>query len=502
MSVLDDLLVVTDQQQILDSEVLPEFVLRGIKTTDWDVGDVTRADAYLAAKLRQLSKDQIKVLAASRFGDYLFGFTPLPGATAAQQADLLAWAPILAKQDKGITPIDATYTLRRIRLSNSTANAYNKPAGRIVIKFPSGNRYVSNGAYVSVGHDDVDVVFRSEFPIDTTRTYGDAPSSAISFLTADLPGVTATNPPATYTPVTQVGGGLGTVTPTGTPAGAHSIAIRIDTTGVVGVATWSYNLDGGGWISVGATDTHYDDQFGYGVDLDISNNGGNFIAQTLYYFSWPGTDITQVGRSAETPQEIGKRVRAQQPLFSVQRDDNGNPLPISPPATAYQALVLQAFPEVKVCLVKPSTTVNNVVNIYIAGQGFLLSSATLSLVGAWLKSLGMTTDRLVVASPPTQAIVLAGGNFKVKAAQAAAAKGEAQRRVGIYLAGIDPVTPLVFGGLIDRSYLISLIRTTPGVTYGDDSLTINTVAADYQLASATMATYGGDVGTSQNWGTV
>lgn len=499
MSVLDDLLAPADQQQILDGEVLPEFKLRGIKTTDWEVGDVTRADAYTAAKLRQLSRDQIKVLAASRFGDYLFGFVPLPGATPEQQADLLAWAPVIAKQDKGITPIDATYTLRRIRLTNSTANAYNKAAGRITIKFPSGNRYVSLGAYVSAGNDAVDVIFRSEFTVDTTRTYADSPSSSITFLTADLPGVVATNPPAKYTAVTQVGGGLGTVTPSGNPDGSHSIAIRIDSTGGVSAATWSYSLDGGAWVSKGTMDAHYDDQFGVGVDMDFANNSGGFIAQTVYYFSWPGTDVTQVGRSAETPQEIGLRVRAQQPLFAVLRDANGNPVPLSPTASGYQALVLQAFPEVKNCTVKPSATINNVVTVYVSGQGALLSAATVAAIGAWLSSLGMTSDRISVTSPPTTAVTLAGGTFKVKAAQAAAAKVEAHRRTKLYLEGQDPVAPLPFGGLIDRSYIISLIRTTPGVTKADDSLTINGAATDLQLAAATMATYAGDVGMSQTW---
>lgn len=503
MTVLDDLLAAADQQQILDEEVLPEFVTQGVRTTDWAVGDVARADAYLAARLRQLSKDQIKVLAATRFGDYLWGYVPLPDATTEQQADLLAWAPIVAEQCFGVVPIEATYTKRRIVLTNSTANTYNKAAGRIIIVLDGGNKYVNDEAYVSAGNDAIDVIFRSEFTVSDSNTYADSVDATITFLTADLPGVTATNPAEKYTAVTRSGSGLGTITPSNTPNGVHSMAIRIDTGGHANVAagSWSYSIDGGSFGGGAALD-NVSDVAGLSVDLTFDDNGGYFIAGDVYYFSWPGTDVTQVGRSAETPQEIGLRVRAQQPLLAITRDEAGVPLPISPTVTAYQALVLQAFTEVKLCLVKTSSTINNALTVYVAGQGSVLSAATIASVSNFLQSLGAISDNITVASPATQAITLAAATVKVKSAQATAAKAEAHRRVSAYLAGVDTVAPLPIAGLVDRSYIISLIRTTPGVTYVDDALTINTFATDYQLASGTMATYSGNVGTSLTWTTV
>jgi hypothetical protein len=311
-------------------------------------------------------------------------------------------------------------------------------------------------------------------------------------------------PPIVTSGLTQVGAGLGTVTPSHVPDDTHSIAIRIDTGGHanVGAGGWSYQLDGsGGWTALGFLD-NATNVAGLNVNLTFDDNGGYFIAGTIYYFNWPGTDVTQVGRSAETPQEIGVRVRAQQPLFAVLRDSDGYPVPLSPTATGYQALVLQAFPEVKTCSVKASTTINNVVTVYVAGQGALLSAASVASIGAWLAALGMTSDRVSVSSPATQAITLAAATVKVKAAQAAAAQIEAERRVTLYLSGADPASPLTHGGLVDRSYIISLIRTTPGVTNVNDALTINTVAADYQLASATMATYTGTQIASLTWTTV
>ncbi len=506
MTVLTDLLAQPDQAAILDGEVIPEMVRQGVLTTSWAPGDLARADAYVAAKLRAMSREQLAVLAATRFGDYLWGFLPLPNATPEQQAGLLAWAPIIAKQAYGIDQIVATYTLRTIVLTNSTANVYNKATGRITITFPSGNRYVSYAAYVSAGNDVVPVVFRSEFTIDATHAYSDtAGTSGITFLTADLPGVTATNPAATYTAVAQVGSGLGTIVPSQSPNASYVVRMRIDSTGVIGVGTWSANVDGAGWVSQGAIGT-INDLHNFGgastnIKITPNNNGGGFQSGTYYSFSSPGSDVTQVGRAAETPQELGTRVRAQYPLLAFVRDANGYALPISPVATAYQALVLTAFPEVKTCYQRTSTTINNVVNVYVAGEGALLSGTTISAIQAFLNSLGMIGDRPVVASPSTQAITLAAATVTVKAAQAASAKATAQDRVTTYLRGLDPISPLPYGGLVDRSYLLSLIRSTPGVTHVDDALTINGAATDYQLAAATMATYSGDVSTSLTWAT-
>lgn len=503
MSVLDDLLARPDQQQILDGEVIPELRANGIRTNDWAPGSVTRADAYTAAKLRSLTKSQIATLTGTGFGDYVFGFIPLPNATPEQQADLLAWAPIVAKQVYNIDAIGATFTIRDITLTNSTATTYSVPAGRIMLVFPSGNRYVSTEIYTSAGNDAVIVSFRSEFPIDDDHAYADVSGTAgIQFVTSSYTGVAASNPAPTFAPVAQVGSGLGLITPTGTVAGSHSITATITNSGNVGAGTWSVSLDGGA-ATTGLIGT-LANFGGSGCTLTPTNNGGSpaFVEGSIYYISWPGTDVTQVGRPAETPQEIGTRCRAVFPQIAFTRDAAGNALPISPTATAYQALVLAGFVEVKTCYQETSTTINNVVNVYVAGAGALLPSLVVTQVQAFLNSLGMLTDRPVVASPATQAITLAAGGVSVKSAQAAVAKATAQDRVSAYLKGIDSATPLPFGGLVDRSYILSLIRSTPGVTHVDDALTINGAVTDYQLAASTMATYSGNVATSLTWNTV
>jgi len=514
MTVLSDLLTKLDQTAILNGEVIPELQRNGIRTTDWSPLSVERADAYTAAAIGANSREQISVLAATRFGDYVFGFVPLPaGFSAEEQADLLAWAPIIAKQAYGIDQIDATFTLRNITLTNSGATAFNKPAGSIIIVFPSGDRYVNAAAYVSAGNDVVVVSFRSEFAHDSAngRNYADVSGvSGIQIVTANLPGVAATNPAPTFSPssgvAVQVGSGLGKITGTGSPAGFHSIVITILSSGLVGSATWSYVVDGGaattGTVGVVAN------AGGTGITLTPADNGGSpsFIAGATYYLSCPGSDVTQAGRDVEAPQALGTRCRALYPLLSFPKDSAGNALPLSPTQLAYQALVLTAFTQVYTCLVQTSSTVNDAINIYIAGQGALLDTGVIAAVQAFLNSFNMLTDKPTVASPAAQPILLAGATVTVKSAQAVAAKAEAQRRVSVYLKGVDPVMSLPYGGLIDRSYILSLIRSTPGVTHLDDALTLQgsggPAAADYQLASATMATYAIDIGTALTWSTI
>jgi hypothetical protein len=510
MTKLDDLLAKPDQQSILDGEVLPELRAQRVRVTDWIVGSLTRGAAYAIAKLRAMTRQSISTIAAIGFGDYVFGFVPLPNATAEEQADLLKWAPIVAKQTHGIDAIEATYTLRNITLTNSTATPYNAQAGRITIVFPSGNRYVSAADYVSAGNDAVIVSFRSEFTVDSLhgRSYSDPPgTSDIQLVTATYTGVTATNPALTFGPVAQVGSGLGTVTPSGSPGGPYTIKAVITASGNVGGGSWSSSIGGGALTPQGAIGI-LANLGGSGITLTPANNGGSpaFVKDTTFYITAPGTDVTQVGRDAETPLELGARWRAVYPLLSFARDAAGNAVPISPTLSGYQVLVLTAFPEVKTCLVLTSNSVNNEVNIYVAGQGALLPSSVVAQVQAFLNAFQMLTDFPVVAAPSIDAIALGSGTVKVHSAQAASAKAEAQRRVGIYLAGVDAAAPLPFGGLIDRSYLISLIRSTPGVTHVDDALTIGgsngTAATDYQLSAHTMPTYAGDVGSSLAWQTV
>lgn len=478
----DDLLDVPDQDTVLEQETLPELRTRRVKVDSWQTGGVYRAMAYLVSKMRVESRKLIAALAAAGFEDYCFGLVDPPFGI-----DVTSWASIVAKQRYGIDRIEATYTRRTIRLTNATAGPYGPLSiGTMRIAFSSGNRYIQDEDAITIPASSyVDVIFRSDQPTDSVSgiVYDDPSGDTISFINASYPGVTATNPAPTYSPVTATAESIGTVTPSNTPTGAHSVAIRIDTTGTVAPATaaWSSNVDGAGWVShSGPTATNLG---GFNIDVTLADNTGSpsFAAGTYYYFSTPGTDIVQIGRDQETPQELGARCRALWPLLAMVPDANGNSIPVSPTASGYELLARTASTQVKVVYVAIGS-VNNEVNIAIAGQGAVLSSATVATVQSYLDAYQMITDRPVVLSPTTRAITIAALTITVRAGYLTKAQDEVQRRLRLFFGGVDTANPLSVNGLIDHAYVADLIRTTPGVKkITDVAMTINGSTADLQL---------------------
>jgi len=505
---LAQLLEIPTQQQVQDQEVLPELKSRKVRVSDWIRGGVYRGMAFVVSLMRVDIRKAIAALVAAGFEDYVFGFAEVPGGL-----DVTSWAPFVAKQRYNIERVEATYTRRTITLTNSTATPYGPlEDGDVVVEFTdSGNRYVldeeeTNGAQLTIpASSSVEATFRSEFPTDSTNdlSYNDASDSDIVLVTS-FAGVTATNPAPDYSDVTQTGTGVGTVTPGGTPSGDHSVAVRIDTSGQAAAITWSTSLDGAAWVPHVATAT-VTNLGGYGINITLANNGGNpaFAAGTVYSFETPGSDITEVGRNVETPQELGTRCYARWPSLAVETDANGLAIPISPTDSGYELLAKRASTQVKIAFVTEGT-VNNEVLIYVAGQGVLLSSGTIAAIQAFIDSHDMITDLPVVSSPTTGAVTLGGLDIVCRQGGGATAKIELQRRFLIYFGGVDPDRPLTVNPLIDHEWLVHLITTTPGVIrFNDVDLEINGTADDLQLpitpSAYEIATYSGDVATDFNW---
>jgi hypothetical protein len=86
-----------------------------------------------------------------------------------------------------------------------------------------------------------------------------------------------------FSSITQTGSGAGTVTPTAT-AGVmptkHSVSIRIDISGAAGsVASWSYALDGSGYVSAGTVASL---QLAPSIAVTLA---GTFTATDVYAFT-------------------------------------------------------------------------------------------------------------------------------------------------------------------------------------------------------------------------
>jgi hypothetical protein len=483
---LNDLLTVPSQDEVLDQEVLPELKKRKIRVTDWLVGAVERANAYVIAKLRMLSRASIAALTAAGFEDYVFGFSTPPPGPDGESVDVTGWAGFVAEQRYGIKQIDASSTKRTITLTNATATTYGPlQPGAIIVQFPSGNRYVLDEVTTISPSADTDAVFRSEFASDSAAglVYNDPSDSTISLVTAKYPGVTASNPAPTFSPVSQAGTGLGTVTPSGTPVGDHAFAIRIVNAGNVSgsTAVWQYSVDGGSWS---ADQNTYVVVVGYGVTVTLADNGGNpaFELNAVYYFQAPGTDIVQAGADIETPQQLGTRCRGILPSLAFVKDSLGNWIPISPTASAYETLARSANDQIRVVLVETDDTVNNQINVVIAGQGGTpLGPGVVANVQLFFDSFTMLTDRPAVSTSTARTITLAGLTVTTKSSQQASAQTLLTKRLQTYLGGVDPDAALSINGRIDYDYIISLVRTTPGVTKVSGTLLINGAAADLQL---------------------
>ncbi len=97
--------------------------------------------------------------------------------------------------------------------------------------------------------------------------------------------------------------GPGTVTVSGTPpAIASAYDIVITTTGQSGAAIFKYRSNGGAWVTNQTTSGAF--VIPSGPTLNFTNDGGganpSFVVGDRYYFTSPGTPITQQGVDPET----------------------------------------------------------------------------------------------------------------------------------------------------------------------------------------------------------
>jgi hypothetical protein len=481
-----DLTTIPTQQEILDQEVLPEAAASEVSITSWILNGPYRSLAMAVAFIRRNTRIALAALTCALFEDYAFGRATPPGGL-----DVTSWADLVAKNRYGLVRRPASYTKRRITLTNVSTTAYaNVQPGRIILRFPSGNQWVLDevitlAAAVAGVPSVTQALFRSYEALADGLTYQLDPSgAAISLVTANFSGVTATNPAPTYSDVSQAGSGLGQVVLTGTPGGPHTVAVKITSSGNATGDTvgWSTSVDGGAFTPQSGHAVTID-----GMTLTLSDNGGNpaFVIDTVYYFQAPGTDITQNGAAQETPQALGQRAAGLWPLLAWTKDQFGNFVPpASPTQAAYIALALSANDNVVIAFSTVDPTINGLVRLYVAGSGGgQLNPSVLANEQVFFETFNMITDDVIVLSPAQRTVTLGmtGGNIVLKNSLATSAKQTMQNRLAAYLGSVDPGADLGINGRIDYDYVLSLIRTTPGVVRITGTLTINAGTADIQL---------------------
>lgn len=433
---LSDLLIAATAEAI-GQQLLNVLQSYDFPVSDWNEGgtEKTKIMAFRQA-IFDFSASLIPTIAGGGFLDYASG----------------NWLTLLAKQLYNVDRNVATNTIGNMLLACNSANGpYTFTAGQLVAIMPSGLRYVNVNGGVLNTSGTLQLQWRSEFPNDSLAglNYVDASGTAVSLVTP-FPGVTITNPAPTYSAVTQTGGvGTGTVTPSGVPAGSHNVTIRIDVSGQVGVASWSYSVDGGAFVSAG-TATNVNNLGGVAnLNVTLANGAGNpsFVAGETYAYATPGSWITQQGTDEERDPALRTRCRARWPSLSK-----------VPTLTVYDLFAREASSQVTQVYVATDPLLVNRVNIYIGGQGGVLPASVVAAVQAYINPRVPITDRPLVLSPAERTVAFSTSTIvEVKTAQLAAAQAAIQAAIATY------ITAAGINGIIRAADIIEIIMATAGV---------------------------------------
>jgi len=323
------------------------------------------------------------------------------------------------------------------------------------------------------------VLFKAEL---AGSKYNDQSSSgSILLISPPLLGVTLTNPAGTFTSVALVGGGTGSVTPSGSPTSPHQVTVRFDSPGAVGVASCSYSLDGAPYVPVGISNPFAIGSTGITVTLANGASGTSFLTGDKFSFSTPGSWITVTGSDDESNTALAQRCRNRWSTLS----------PI--PTNSFYQLIAQSTPnvgsQVTQALVTTDAVVNDQVNIVVAGPLGALPPATVALIQTYVNTRVPLTDKPLVISPSTLNVTL-GAVVTCPASVAVAAQAAIQVAMTNYVLSVGINGTLKIAAIIDliMEALRSVTGTATGVApTGCDvsGVTINGVAANLTLGSAT-----------------
>lgn len=443
---LSDLLQPMTQQQAFQL-VLSEYQGEGFPVQSWQTGGVERTRAMaIATGLASLS-NYIPAVAGGGLLDYSPNF---PG-----------WTALTADQFYDLQQNAAAFTYGNVLATNTSSQAYTFTAGNFIVVFGATlNRYKSVGGGTIPAGGSLSIPVVAEF---AGALYSDPSNSGSITLVTPLAGVTITNPASNFTDVTHTGSGTGTLTLGGSPTGPHSILINVAATTAGGTSpTVSYFLD-----SVASTIAAIN-----GVGITIAYvagaSGTSWVLNDAYAFNTPGSWITSQGADVETDIALAQRCRNRwSSLSNIQ-------------TTGYYELLCTSTPsvgsQVTQTKVVPDATINNKVNIIVAGPGGVLPGAVITALQAYISPRSIGGDSPVVQSPTTLAITIAG-TVTCSASLLAAAQVAIQTGITTLVNGIG------INGTLRLADIIQVIMDIDGVI-DISGVTINAVASNLTLGSS------------------
>lgn len=388
---LTQLLVPQTVAQIFDQLIALATSL-GFPTSSWQEGGTERGRLMLFATV---------------LSDVITNY--VPGATSGGLAKLSTglWLDLLAPNNYNISRQPASQTDGYITFDTTVSGAgpYNGiVAQSFFIVFPDGLRYYNVNDFSIPGNGTVsDVLFRSEFPVDSLKglTYSEGSLQAITMLNP-LPGVAVTNPEQPFSAVVQnglgtngAGVGTGVITPSGVAVAKYFVIIRIDQSGDSSSAVFSYSLDGNVFQTgfSGPTLLLLDGVTSTGITITLTNGTSvpTFAAGDTYTFSTTRSWIVVQGADAETDTSLQNRCI-----------DAWNLQSNIPTGGFYERLALQTpgvGSQVTQVIVQPDGYVNDKVNIVIAGPNGALGENVIAQVQNYISPRSYTIGNPVVISP-------------------------------------------------------------------------------------------------------
>lgn len=443
----------TVTQPQLFASALQTLQAAGFPTQNWQPGGVERTRLMAFTTL---------------MADFVNNYIPAYTGGGLTSFAVGGWMDLLMQEFFALTRNVAVNTVGNITLTAAAGvSSQTYAAGKLTIVFGvTGNRYFNTGTViVPAGPGSVTAAFQAEF---AGASYNDPSSSGSITLVTPIPGVTLSNVAGTFTTPTHTGSGTGTLTPSGAPTQPHSVLINVTGTGASGVASFSYQLDGGAAVSLGAVSS-VTNLGGTGINISFVNGGSgtSFVLNDTYLFNNPGTWVTTQGADAEIDSAGGVRCTNRWASLSA-----------VPTQSLYQLLATSTpgvGAQVTQCFVVPDATINNKVNIVVAGPGGVLPSPTIALIQAYISPRARGTDNPVVQSPTTIVITIAA-LITVAVAQNIAAQSAITTALNNYLTTSSVNTTLRISSIIDLIMNVAGVVDVSGVT-------INGVAANLTLGS-------------------
>jgi len=422
----------------------------GFPTQNWQPGGVerTRLMAFTT-----LMSDFINNYVPAYVGG---GFTTLASG---------GWVELLMQQFYNLTRNPAVSTVGNITLTSASGvSSQTYAAGKLIAVFgATGNRYLNTASVtIPAGPGSVSAPFQAEF---AGASYNDPSSSGNITLVTPIPGVTLTNPAGAFTSVTQTGSGTGSATPSGSPTAPHSVIINITNTSAGVPVTGSYQLDGASAVTFGPSTTQTIGSSGITVTFANGASGTSFVNGDTYAFQAPGSWITTQGANAETDAAGGVRMQNRWPSLSA-----------IPTQGLYQLLATSTpsvGAQVTQCFIVPDATINNKINVIVAGPGGVLPGATITAIQNYLKPRARGTDNPVVQSPTTLAITIAA-TVTVSVTSFSSAQSAITAALNNYIASAPINTTLRLAVINDLIMNVSGVIDCSGVT-------INGTAANLTL---------------------